>query len=273
MALILETTNPIHCAVSKIESRACTHIDHGDYIQVFRVIFLKCIPIESNSSGRPRPRSAQSINSKSETSSVASMRLGSKVVLTTKLDHPLDSLQQRIHTWLRNDLNSEVCVLSAETVDIYGKDDDERNLERALEVCFQPGRLGSLNMYAFTAIRLFYCISPKEEKLSLGKSTLSLSAGTSRQNQTPKLTRQESGNMTKKQRWAKNITQESGTAVQTPKLHHMDTIESLEVYTDKCLLSRRPTSQFEGPIQPQLSKHFDDQRMRPRSNSTSCNCM
>lgn len=248
---------------------------------MLRVIFFKYTNVEhvGTSSSRPRPRSAQSGSSRSETSAAASLILGSKVILATKLEHPLDSLQQRIHSWLRNELNTDVCVLSAETVDIYGKDDDERNLERALEDCFQSNRLGSLNMYSFSALRLFYYIMPKEtEKSALSKSTLSLSASTSRPSQTtPKLIRQESASVSKRQRWAKNITQECGAGgSKTPKLRHQNStsiVESSVTYQHKSILTRRPTTQFElPPMQPDLDTKFEGS-MRPRSSSTSCNCM
>lgn len=214
------------------------------------------------------------------------MRLGSKVILTTKFEHPLDSLQHRILSWLRNDINADVTVLSAETVGIYGKDDDERNLERALEDCFQAGRLGSLNMYAFTAIRLFYCIVPKEEKTpDLGKSRLSLSAGTSRPSgNTPKLARQESMTISKRQRWPKKAAQEEGAnsggaGAKAAKLRHqLSTGGDLTVaYPNKtALLTRRPT-QFDAAVAvaavADFESKFGDQTMRPRSSSTSCNCM
>ena len=338
-------------SVSKVESRLSSHIEHGDYIQILRVIFLKVEPVASSSSTTnsssssrpPRPHSAQVpgsrgdglsspvpppppssltlavanplINSRTETSAAASLRLGAKVVLTTKFEHPLDSLQARIHSWLRaqqqqqqqnqqqmantggggDQQNSapqsspgDVFVLSAETVDIYGKDDDERNLERALEDCFQPGRLGSLNMYAFTAIRLFYAVVPsreaveraaaekewaeKNEKSALGKSTLSLSAGLSHNvnnnnnNNTPKLSRDQqqqqssSATLTKRQRWSKyasaaaemNARTTTSSSTNTTKHHLRHQSSTVEHFSSpkqhSRLLTRRPTSQFDSVV-------------------------
>lgn len=92
------------------------------------------------------------------------MQLGAKVILTTKYEHPLDSLQQRIHNWLRGDACKDIFVLSAETIDIYAKDIDDRLLEKVSEECFQCYRLGSMNTYTFGAIRIFYCVLPDLEQ-------------------------------------------------------------------------------------------------------------
>lgn len=335
--------------MSKVESRASSHIEHGDYIQILRVIFLKLETV-STSAARARPQSAQAIltpnscmiNSRTETSAAASMRLGAKVVLTTKFEHPLDSLQQRIQGWLRannnsdTNANSDVVVLSAETVDVFGKDDDERNLERALEDCFQPGRMGSLNMYAFTAIRLFYAIVPnkeaekerdkqerereKEKDKEKDKEIQgSLSAGASRHppnnnnnnnstnktnssnNNTPKQSRGDqlnsnsnntSSTLTKRQRWSRNAssaTETGGTRTSRVLRHQSSTVEAITFSTSpkqQALLSRRPTSQFDAVVISAalaaraadfVDSRFDDGKgggqMRPRSSSTSCNCM
>ena len=205
------------------------------------------------------------------------------MILITKYEHALDNLQQRIHSWLRTDVNMDIYVLSAETVDIYGKDDDERNLERALEDCFQSNRLGSLNMYSFSALRLFYYIVPKEEKSSVTKC---LSAGTNRVTMTmPKLICQESASSVKRQRWTKNNTsqQEGGGGAdnnrtpkqfryQQPNTNQTDQSSNNQIFYQHkttALSSRRPTTQLDSTM---VLTKFDD-RIRSRSSSTSCNCM
>lgn len=115
-----------------------------------------------------RPRSCkdgarqQEIPSDNVESPSSAVQLGTKVIIATKLEHPLDNLQQRIYNWIRISAKQDIFVINAETVNIHGKDDDEKNLERAMEDCFQSYRLGSLNTFAFTAIRLFYCILPDD---------------------------------------------------------------------------------------------------------------
>lgn len=166
--------------VSKIESRLSSQIENGDYIQILRIVCW-----HSTHSGA-RNATKQSLRPKSSTGgrqqAPNQFYLGTKIIMATKLYHPLDSLQQRIFTWLKGDTRQEIVVISAETVDIYSKDDDEKNLERALEDCFQSNRLGSLNTYSFTALRLFYCILPEEgdemerNEPSLCSRTMSLSA-------------------------------------------------------------------------------------------------
>ncbi|KAJ6224771.1 hypothetical protein RDWZM_003316 [Blomia tropicalis] len=256
-------------SLSRIDSRTSTHIEHGDFIQMLRVVFLRFVPSESTSTvDRPRPRSAQlaNNNTRPETSAAASLPLGSKVILTTKYEHALDSLQQRVHNWLRNEQNVDVFVLSGETVDIYGKDDDERNLERSLEECFQSNRLGSLNMYAFTAVRLFYCVLPKMDKTSSSsKSTQSLSAGAIRSNHMmmPKLVRQNSNSFNKQQRWTRKMAEECSKQMPT-RLQHQDSRidqSSVVANTHKPIMTRRPTTQFETsePVDSdQFPEQFDD---------------
>lgn len=203
------------------------------------------------------------------------------MILTTKYEHALDSLQQRVHNWLRNEQNVDVFVLSGETVDIYGKDDDERNLERSLEECFQSNRLGSLNMYAFTAVRLFYCVLPKMDKTSSSsKSTQSLSAGAIRSNHMmmPKLVRQNSNSFNKQQRWTRKMAEECSKQMPT-RLQHQDSRidqSSVVANTHKPIMTRRPTTQFETsePVDSdQFPEQFDDDPVRLRSSSTSCTCM
>lgn len=96
------------------------------------------------------------------------LRFSSKVFVATKLDHPLDSIQQRIHNWLHLDIKQNICILSAETVNIYATDDDERVLEKKTGECFQGNRLGSLNTYKFKAVRVYYCILPHNPNILSG---------------------------------------------------------------------------------------------------------
>lgn len=162
--------------VSKIDTRTCTHIENGDYIQTLRIIYYRCSNEEED---EQRPRSSQSMYLMQQQQPSNSLRMYSKVILTTKFEHPLDSIQQRIQAWLRTDSAVDVCVLSAETVDIYAKDNDEKQLEKASEECFQCNRLGSLNAYTFSAIRIFYCIWPETEASDRTRSLSSIPSHTS----------------------------------------------------------------------------------------------
>lgn len=167
--------------MTKFETRSCTNIEHGDYIQFLRIIYCKLIPkmiefiepsmIASTSIAQPLTRSKSTepaielINPPisitptlpPSPNQFEMLRLCSKVFVATKFDHPLDSMQQRIYSWLNSEPNQNVCILSAETINIYAKDDDERWLEKKSNECFQENRLGSLNTFTFRAVRLYYC--------------------------------------------------------------------------------------------------------------------
>ncbi|KAH7638481.1 hypothetical protein HUG17_2514 [Dermatophagoides farinae] len=162
---------------SKLETRNCTNIEHGHYIQFLRIVYCKLLPRINNNDSETiikRPKSTheqqqqqqqQTTNQSSSSSSSDNniIQLCSKVFVATKLDHPLDSMQQRIYNWLHHQDNNQqqnVCILGAETINVYGKDDDEKVLEKKTSDCFYGNRLGSLNTFTFKAIRLYYCQIP-----------------------------------------------------------------------------------------------------------------
>jgi len=66
-------------------------------------------------------------------------------------------------------------LLSAETVEVFAKDGDERNLEKALEQTFQCNRLGSMNTFAFNAIRVYFDVGFYGRNRSM--STMPATAG------------------------------------------------------------------------------------------------
>lgn len=274
--------------VSKIESRVSSQTENGDYIQILRIVCWH----STHSGGRGGNK--QNLRPKSSTGgrqqAANQFYLGTKVIMATKLYHPLDSLQQRIFTWLKGDTRQEIVVISAETVDIYSKDDDEKNLERALEDCFQSNRLGSLNTYAFTALRLFYCILPDEggvedvdrSEPSLCSRTMSLSAlnnsgsssvgtGTTVSTTTvssmasivnPPRPTQVTFNLVCAAEPAKKGDQGGGAARgnKDKTLSHQMSESSA---TSRAVVRRRPSEyNFEGQI-----------RRRARTNASSCNCM
>lgn len=286
-------TNHWFDAVSKLETRTCAHVEHGDYVQILRVVYCKLVPrlppqpSTSGAGQASRPRSTPSVRR-----GQLSVQMGTKVILTTKVEHPLDSPQQRIHNWLRSDTCQDVCVLSAETVDIYAKDDDEKNLEKAVEECFQCNRLGSLNAYAFTAIRLFYCVMPEGDRqnsdrprsLTTMDSNLrrfcddkgttkprpSSSSAPSRADRRSRINNEKST----------SSNRSSGSGSQRRKVarlrHQVSNIETTTSSRHYPLLhsqsTRRPTEHFiEKPETLDFIKDFEE--LRTRSRSSSCSCM
>ncbi len=128
-----------------MDTRACSHTEHGDYVHILRVAYTKPFePEVEHSSGPPPP---------------APIYLSSKIFLITKND-VLDDVHHRINNWIKEASQVEERfksrLLSAETVEVFAKDGDERNLEKALEQTFQCNRLGSMNTYAFNAIRVYF---------------------------------------------------------------------------------------------------------------------
>ncbi|OTF74269.1 hypothetical protein BLA29_007087 [Euroglyphus maynei] len=145
-------------SASKLETRNCTNIEHGHYLQFLRIVYCKLLPRTSDipSSSMVKQSSNESTNQQDI------IQLYSKVFVATKIDHPLDSMQQRIYNWLHLDNNNQknVCIIGAETINVYGKHDDEKVLEKKTSESFYGNRLGSLNTYTFKAIRLYYCQLP-----------------------------------------------------------------------------------------------------------------
>ena len=136
---------PCPCLVTKVDTRACSHTEHGDYVHILRVAYTKPLETEvEHSSGPPPP---------------APIYLSSKIFLVTKND-VLDDVHHRINSWIKEASQVEEKfksrILSAETVEVFAKDGDERNLEKALEQTFQCNRLGSMNTFAFNAIRVYF---------------------------------------------------------------------------------------------------------------------
>ncbi|KAH9421132.1 hypothetical protein DERP_010071 [Dermatophagoides pteronyssinus] len=160
-------------SASKLETRNCTNIEHGHYIQFLRIVYCKLLPrINNDLSTIQRPKSCEPTTTTTTTlnQQLDIIQLCSKVFVATKLDHPLDSMQQRIYNWLRLDNNHNVCILGAETINVYGKDDDEKVLEKKTYESFYGNRLGSLNTYTFKAIRLYYCQIPTGDDLIENRS-------------------------------------------------------------------------------------------------------
>ncbi|CAG2161784.1 unnamed protein product [Oppiella nova] len=129
--------------VTKVDTRACSHTEHGDYVHILRVAYTKPFEPEVEHTGGPPPP--------------APIYLSSKVFLVTKND-VLDDIHHRINNWIKEASQVEERfksrLLSAETVEVFAK--DEHNLEKALEQTFQCNRLGSMNTFAFSAIRVYF---------------------------------------------------------------------------------------------------------------------
>ncbi|CAG2110036.1 unnamed protein product [Medioppia subpectinata] len=132
-------------SLTKVDTRVCSHTEHGDYVHILRVAYTKPFePEVEHTAGPPPP---------------APIYLSSKIFLVTKQD-VLDDVHHRINNWIKDASQVEERfksrLLSAETVEVFAKDGDERNLEKALEQTFQCNRLGSMNTYAFNAIRVYF---------------------------------------------------------------------------------------------------------------------
>lgn len=129
-----------------MDTRAVSHTEHGDYVQVLRVAYTKLYDADSDQSAGPPPP--------------APIYLSSKIFLILKNDDIHDDVHYRLNNWIKEvtsgDEKHKSRILSAETVEVYAKDADEKNLEKALEETFQCNRLGSLNTLAFMAIRVYF---------------------------------------------------------------------------------------------------------------------
>ncbi|XP_054161102.1 uncharacterized protein LOC128959187 [Oppia nitens] len=153
-------------SLTKVDTRVCSHTEHGDYIHILRVAYTK--PFEhllggqtsaDNTSNSSRTADNQSIGWPTGPPPPAPIYLSSKVFLVSKQDI-LDDVHHKINNWVKDssqmDERFKSRIMSAETVQVFAKDGDDRNLCRALEQTFQCNRLGLMNTFAFNAIRVYF---------------------------------------------------------------------------------------------------------------------